>query len=93
MQIGSLTTLWHDHIDCIDDYNMPPQKKSILINEHALNCEPVCPFKLTVQPKNNQVLFSLTSKFIEKHAFTIFQFCDVICDEYKRKLMFFILFD
>ena len=52
-----------------------------------------CPFKLTVQPENNQVLFSLTSKFTEKHGFTIFQFCDVICDEYKGKLMFFILLD
>ena len=41
MQIGSLTTLWHDHIDCIDDYSMPEQKKSILINEHALDREPV----------------------------------------------------
>ena len=41
MQIGSLTTLWHDDIDCIDDYSMPQQKKSILINEHALNREPV----------------------------------------------------
>ena len=92
MQIGSSTTSWHDRIDCIDDYSMPPQKKSILINEHALNHEPI-PLKLTVQPENNQVLFSLTSKFKENLGFPIFQFCDVICDEYKRKLMFFILLD
>ena len=50
MQIGSLTTLWHDRIDCIDDYSMPRQKKSILINEHALNHELV-PLNLQYNPR------------------------------------------
>ena len=50
MQIGSLTTLWHDRIDCIDDYSMPQQKKSILINEHALNHELV-PLNLQYNPR------------------------------------------
>ena len=40
-EIGSLTTLWHDHIACIDDTAMSQQKNSILIYEHALNHEPV----------------------------------------------------
>ena len=39
MQLGSLTTLWHDHIACIDDTACPGRKNSILINEHALNRE------------------------------------------------------
>ena len=42
VQIGSLTTLWHDHIAFIDDTAiLSQQENSILINEHALNCEPV----------------------------------------------------
>ena len=56
VQIGSLTTLWHDHIDCIDDYSMPRQKKSILINEHALNREPV-PLNLQYNPRIIQYFF------------------------------------
>ena len=40
VQIGSLTTLWHDHI-AFRRYIMSQQKNSILINEHALNREPV----------------------------------------------------
>ena len=40
MQIGSLTTSSHDHIGCIRQ-----KKQHILINEHALNREPV-PLKL-----------------------------------------------
>ena len=40
VQIGSLTTLWHDLI-AFRRYIMSQQKNSILINEHALNSEPV----------------------------------------------------
>ena len=39
--IGSLTTLWCDHIACIDDMAFSQQENSILIDEHALNREPV----------------------------------------------------
>ena len=39
VQIGSLTTLWHDHIACTDDTACLRRKKRILINEHALNRE------------------------------------------------------
>ena len=41
VQIGFLTTLWHDHIT-FRRYIMSQQKNSILINEHVLNREPVC---------------------------------------------------
>ena len=42
VQIGSLTTLWHNHIAWIDDIACPGRKTCrILINEHALNREPV----------------------------------------------------
>ena len=41
MQIDSLTTLRHDHITCIDDTACPARKNSILIDDHALNREPV----------------------------------------------------
>ena len=41
VQIGSLTTLWHDHIAFIDDTACPGKKNSIFINDHALNREPV----------------------------------------------------
>ena len=40
VQIGSSTSLWHDHIACIDD-TACRGRKTILINEHTLNREPV----------------------------------------------------
>ena len=44
VHIGSLTTLWHDHIAFIDDTACPGTKTTFLLpvgNEHALNREPV----------------------------------------------------
>ena len=37
--MGSLTTLWHDHIACIDYTACPGRKNSILTNDHAPNLE------------------------------------------------------
>ena len=54
-QIGSLTTLRHDHLACIDDTACPGRKIAFLkkkknFNEHALNRELV-PLKTQQIPK------------------------------------------
>ena len=52
VQIGSLTTLWHDRIACIDDTACPGNKTAFLINDHALNREPV---PLTFQNRSKKM--------------------------------------